>query len=150
MIAAAYLLLMVAAAQAQRVTHQTTTGWCSPNIANVTGKVTVNCIGVDPRALIKLNAQLSRTNQELTAKIDEANEWADRYHELETRLSEPGPNAELSQQAEAYLHEGELEKAKEILDRILKDDEKEESRGPLQPRPDRATGVSAAGSVAAF
>ena len=59
MIAAAYLLLMGAAAQAQVVIHQTTTGWCSPNIHNVTGKVTVNCKGVDPRALVRLNVRLT-------------------------------------------------------------------------------------------
>ncbi len=128
MIVTQLLLLAAVAGQGPSVIHQTTTGWCSPIITNVTGNVRVNCIGVDPRALKRLNLELNRTNKELTAKIDEANDWAERYHELETRLNEPGPNEELAQQAENALHEGELEKAKEILDRILEQDEKEESR----------------------
>jgi Tetratricopeptide repeat len=127
MMAAQIVLLAAVAAQNPTIVHLTTTGWCSPIITNVTGKVTVNCIGVDPRALKRLNTELNRASKELTAKIDEANDWAERYHELETRLNEDGPNEELAHQAENYLHEGELEKAREILDRILKADDKEES-----------------------
>lgn len=108
------LLLLIAAQQPPLVVHQTTSGWCSPIITNVTGNVTVNCIGVDPRALRFLNGELSRKNQELSAKIEEANEWADRYHQLETLLNQPGPNAELSRQAAEYLHQGDLDKAKNI------------------------------------
>jgi tetratricopeptide (TPR) repeat protein len=122
------MMLMILVAQSPAIIRQSTSGWCSPTIANVTGRVTVNCIGVNPRALEKLNQRLNRTSQELRAKIDEANDWAERYHELEARLSEPGPNAELSHQAEEHLRDGDLDKAKEILDRILKDDEKEERR----------------------
>ena len=128
MTAAQVVMLAALVAPTPNVARQTTTGWCSPIITNVTGNVTVNCIGVDPRALKKLNAELNRTGRELSATIEEANEWAERYHELEARLNEPGPQMELSRQAEEYLHQGELDKAREILDRILKEDEKEESR----------------------
>jgi hypothetical protein len=79
MILAEVMLLAAVAAQAPTVVRQTTTGWCSPIITNVTGNVTVNCIGVDPRALKRLNAELNRTSKELSGKIDEANEWAERY-----------------------------------------------------------------------
>lgn len=52
-------LVGLAALQEQPVTiAQKTSGWCSPAIANVVGNVTVNCIGVDPRALRRLNEQL--------------------------------------------------------------------------------------------
>ena len=97
------------------VAQQISTGWCSPNIANVTGPVTVNCIGVDPRALKRLNAQLGRQNVEIGAKIQQANEWAERYHELEKRLTETGDDTELSRQAAQYLKAGELEKAGAVL-----------------------------------
>jgi Tfp pilus assembly protein PilF len=127
-IALPLVLLAAAAAQGPAVVRQTTTGWCSPIITNVTGNVTVNCIGVDPRALKRLNAELNRASKELSAKIDEANDWTERYHELETRLNDAGPNEELARQAENYLHEGELEKARDILDRILTEDDKEVSR----------------------
>jgi len=124
MIAALPLLyLAVAAGQSPTIIRQTTTGWCSPIISNVTGNVTVNCNGVDPRALKRLNAQLAEKRQELAAKMDEADDWAERYHELEARLTEPGPDSALFRQAKEYLHEGEFDKANEILDRILDEDE---------------------------
>ena len=122
------LLAAAAATPAPTVIHQSTTGWCSPVIANVTGNVTVNCIGVDPRALNRLNAQLAKKDQQLTAKIAEANEWVDRYHELEAQLKAAGSNRELSRQAEEYVHQGDFEKAKEILDRLLKEDANEVDR----------------------
>jgi tetratricopeptide (TPR) repeat protein len=125
MAAAPVLFLAVAAGQSPTIIRQTTTGWCSPIISNVTGNVTVNCNGVDPRALKRLNIELVRTNKELATKIEEANEWVERYHELEARLSEPGPDSEAFRQAREYLHQGEFDKANEILDRILDEDEKE-------------------------
>lgn len=125
---AVLLLAGVAAAQGSAVIHQSTSGWCSPVIANVTGNVTVNCIGVDPRALTRLNAQLASKNQQLSAKIAEANQWVDRYHELETQLRQTGANQELSKQAEEYVHEGEFEKARSVLDQLLKEDAKEQDR----------------------
>jgi hypothetical protein len=89
---------------------QKTSGWCSPAIANVVGSVTVNCIGADPRALSRLNAELSRKNLAVADKIREADEWTSRYQEVEIRLREAGDDTALSRQAEEYLHEGELEK----------------------------------------
>src|ERR1019366_4931584 len=90
---------------------QKSSGWCSPNIANVAGNVTVNCIGVDPRALKRLNAELAGKNLQLADKVREADEWTARYKELEARLSAAGDDNVLSRQAEEYLHEGKLEKA---------------------------------------
>src|SRR6185369_803755 len=128
MIPLAHLLLAIAAAQSTGVIRQSTTGWCSPTIANVIGNVTVTCIGVDSRALKCLNAQLSKKNQELAAKIGEANEWVERYRELEASLKTFGSNSKLSLQAEEYLRQNKLEKAKNILNNILKEDEHEEDR----------------------
>src|SRR4249919_1564407 len=107
-----FLSLAIAAGQAtQPVSVQQSSGWCSPNIANVIGNVTVNCIGVDPRALARLNTQLSRKNLELADSIRQANEWTARYKELESQLRRSGDDSRLSKQAEDYLHQGELEKA---------------------------------------
>jgi len=107
------------------MTVQKTSGWCSPAIANVIGNVTVNCIGVDPRALKRLNVELSRKSLELAEKIREADEWTTRYKELEARLGEAPDDKVLSHQAEEYLHQGELEKAGAILDQILANEEKQ-------------------------
>jgi tetratricopeptide (TPR) repeat protein len=121
------LLLYSAIVQSQRsqtTIEQISTGSCSPNVANVQGNVTINCMGVDPRALVRLNAELGRTRLQLADKIREANEWARRYKDLESQLNEARDNTELSHQAEEYLHEGELEKAAAILDRIIQEEEK--------------------------
>src|SRR3954465_4067846 len=102
------LLLAIGIGQAtQSVSVQQSSGWCSPNIANVIGNVTVNCIGVDPRALDRLNAQLSRTHLELADRIRQANAWTARYKDLESQLRRNGDDNRLSQQAEDYLHQGE-------------------------------------------
>jgi hypothetical protein len=113
------LVVMATVQQPVPTIVQRSSGWCSPNIANVTGKVTVNCIGVDPRALRRLNAELERKSLETADKIREANEWTEKYKELESRLAAAGEDSVLSRRAEDYLHQGELEKAGAILDQIL-------------------------------
>jgi tetratricopeptide (TPR) repeat protein len=124
MIGAVYLtVLLLLTSQEGKVLRQMSSGWCSPNIANVSGNVTITCIGVNPKALERLNAQLSSKKTELSEKIREANEWAERYHELEKRLADSGENKELSHLAEKYLYEGELTEAGAVLDKILTADE---------------------------
>jgi len=119
------LLVVAIAQQSPTITAQISSGWCSPNIANVRGNVTVTCIGVDPRALKRLNFELNQKNLQLADKIRKSNEWAKKYKELEARLSQAGDDSLLSRQAEEYLREGELEKAGTILDQILGREEKE-------------------------
>src|SRR5260370_22108717 len=123
------LFILVAALQEAPVTIvQKSSGWCSPNIANVAGNVTVNCIGVDPRALKRLNAQLDRKNLQLADKIREADEWTSKYKELEAQLDRGGHHIALSNQAQEYLHQGELDKAGAILDNILPEEDKQTER----------------------
>src|SRR5271165_4757592 len=121
----AIVLLVMAAQEAQPTIVQRSSGWCSPNIAHVAGNVSVNCIGVDPRALKRLNAELNRKNLQLSDKIREADEWTAKYNELEARFSEAGDDSALSRQAEEYLHEGELEKAGAVLDQVLQKEQKQ-------------------------
>jgi tetratricopeptide (TPR) repeat protein len=113
------LMVLAAAQQSVPTTVQKTSGWCSPNIANVVGSVTVNCIGVDPRALKKLNEQLSEMKLDRDKAVQVADEWTKRYKELEAQLSAAGDDSVLSRQAEEYLHEGELEKAEAILRKLV-------------------------------
>jgi hypothetical protein len=122
-------VLLVSALQQQApTTIQRSTGPCSPNIANVTGNVTVNCIGVDPRAVKRLNAQLNQKDFRLAEKIREANQWAEEYKQLEAELSRASTDKELMGKAEEYLHQGELEKAGDVLDEILAREEKDIDR----------------------
>jgi tetratricopeptide (TPR) repeat protein len=119
------LAVLAVQQQAPVTIVQQTSGWCSPVIANVVGNVTVNCIGVDPRALKWLNAELTRKNLQFADRIREADEWTSRYKELEARLTGAADDSALSHKAEEYLHEGELENAGAILDQILKSEEKQ-------------------------
>src|SRR5437773_603129 len=108
-----FILLVVLAVSSQRPAdiQQHSSGRCSPNIVT-TGPVTVNCIGIDPRALRVLNRKLAQMQGTLDQKIQEANDWANKYHELEQRLVESGADTELSKKADQYLRQGELEKAR--------------------------------------
>jgi Tfp pilus assembly protein PilF len=107
---------------------QSSSGFCSPNFANITGNVTVNCYGVDPRALRHLNAELRRKKLALADKVREANMWAARYKELEERLLAEGNESLLSKRAEEYLHRGDLEKAGAVLDELIALEEKKVDR----------------------
>ena len=114
---------------ASEVTQTTGSGsWCSPT-QNGNGN-TVICNGVDPRAVDRLNELLDRKDLDLKQKIAEANEWAHRYNELNAQLEETkkqlavkGEDATLVQSAEDLLHEGKLEEARAIFDRLIPSDE---------------------------
>jgi hypothetical protein len=116
------LVLGVAAAQAPGI-HQQTQGPCSPVIGQTGGNVnvTINCPGVDPKALEALNrelgltqGQLRLTNQQLERKTKEANEWARKYQEL-SQQAQMTQDKRLGRQAEALLRDGKLEEAKTLL-----------------------------------
>jgi hypothetical protein len=132
-IAFCFLALAAVAARAATV-DQTTSGWCSPAVAAVQGKVTIVCNGVDPKALHRLNELLDKKDVELAKKIAEAEEWARRYRELEQRLADETNNAgraddaKLVADAQRSLKEGDLEKAGALLDRLIESSEAEVER----------------------
>jgi tetratricopeptide (TPR) repeat protein len=124
-----FLLAALFAASQQTVSvQQNNAGWCSPIFVNVPGPISVNCTGVDPRALARLNAELRTQKLSLETMIRKANEWAEKYKELEKRLADSEDDSELSRKAEEYLHDGELEKAGTILDEIIGREESEVER----------------------
>ena len=117
------VMLGVFALQAQAAVMetitQTTTGWCSPAVGLTGGNVTINCQGVDPKALVRLNELLDKKDLELQAKIRDAEEWTQKYRDLHQRLTEEGRDDALAQQAKKLLEEGKLEEAGAIIDRLL-------------------------------
>jgi tetratricopeptide (TPR) repeat protein len=121
-------LLLLSLAAAPQAIQQRTSGPCSPAIANTNGNVTINCDGIDPRALKRLNELLDQKDKQLDEKIREAEQWREKYLELERRLSDTTGDPQLSAEAKEYLHEGELDKAQETLKALLGDDEKEVDR----------------------
>jgi tetratricopeptide (TPR) repeat protein len=108
----------VTALQSRQSITQISYGWCSPNVVS-SGPVTVSCIGVDPRALARLNVELNKRKLQLDDKIREANSWADRYKELERQLSDVGKDNKLWEEAETDLHAGDLEGAGDALDQLI-------------------------------
>jgi tetratricopeptide (TPR) repeat protein len=130
----ALLVLLHSGAQAA-TTIQNTAGDCSPTITDVKGNITINCPGVPLKALNRLNELLDlkdkdfrETRENLSDKIKEANEWARKYRELQTRLIELGETNELSTEAERFLQNGEFEKAATILDQLLEKEERQIDR----------------------
>jgi tetratricopeptide (TPR) repeat protein len=124
------VLLVAITGWAQEI-EQTSEGWCSPNVAKSQGQVTIICQGVSPEALKRLNELLDLKDKELgTAKrsladkIKEAEDWAERYRELEARLAAQGSEDTLAQQAKEALGKGNLERAGALLDEILQREEK--------------------------
>ncbi len=111
------------------ITQTTGSGsWCSP-AQNGNGN-TVNCNEVDPRAEHYLNDLFDRMSLDLKQKTAEANDWARRYNELNAQLEETkkqltanGGDATMVQSAQDLLHEGKLEEARAIFDRLIQSDE---------------------------
>jgi tetratricopeptide (TPR) repeat protein len=68
--------------------------------------------------------ELGTTRLSREEKIKEAEDWAKRYRELEARLAAQGAEDTLAQQAKAALEQGDLNRAGELLDEILKREEK--------------------------
>lgn len=102
------VLLAVSTTYAQEIS-QTTHGWCSPAVADTQGNVTINCHGVDPRALDRLNELLDKKDLELEEKIQEANQWVEKYNEL---LASAADDPELQE----LIRRGDLDEAGRILD----------------------------------
>jgi tetratricopeptide (TPR) repeat protein len=80
--------------------------------------------------LDRLNELLDRKDLDLEQKTAEANEWARRYNDLNAQLEETkkqlaakGAAATLVQTAQDLLHEGKLEEARAIFDRLIQSDE---------------------------
>jgi tetratricopeptide (TPR) repeat protein len=108
--------------------EQSTGGWCSPAI-NGSGNL-VDCKGVDPRAIARLEELLDLKDRDLKDKIADANEWARKYNELNAQLTDArrqleakGEDATLVQTAQDLLHEGKLDEAGKIYDRLIASDE---------------------------
>jgi tetratricopeptide (TPR) repeat protein len=108
--------------------EQTTDGWCSPAIYGNGNHV--ECKGVDPRAMARLEELLDRKDRDLTEKIADANELARKYNELDAQLADArwqleakGEDPTLVQTAQDLLHEGKLDEARKIYDRLIASDE---------------------------
>jgi tetratricopeptide (TPR) repeat protein len=110
---------MLSSAQAAPPVTQVTHGWCSPAVANVQGDVTINCHGVDPKIVARLNEIIDVKDKQLVEAVRLANDWVARYQELEARLSLIEDPTEQEQLALALLKEGHLEEAGKLLDEML-------------------------------
>jgi tetratricopeptide (TPR) repeat protein len=108
--------------------EQSTSGPCSPAINGSNNSV--NCSGVDPRAMARLEELLDLKDRDLKQKVADANEWVRKYNELNAQLSDArrqleakGEDATLVQTAQDLLHEGKLDEARKIYDRLIASDE---------------------------
>jgi tetratricopeptide (TPR) repeat protein len=139
----ACLLMMFAGVVPAVAAEQSTAGSCSP-IQSGNNNVFI-CNGVDPRAMKRLNDDLDRMELNLQQKTTEANEWVRKYNELNTQfeqtkkeLEAKGEDATLVQAAQDLLHQGKLDEARKIYDRLIASDEANVDRA-AQNRFARAT-----------
>lgn len=86
---------------------------CSVTLAHG-GNATLTCVGVEPSVLRQLNAEFNRRKLSTSDRVREADEWARKYKELETLLTEA--TQDKSQRlAMTYLQQGDLSKASDAL-----------------------------------
>ena len=95
--------------------EQVTYGWCSPNIANVTGDVSIICVGVAPKALQKLNENLNQLRAKYDTAIEElvakADRWTRHYNELREMPLHTANRPKELEEIDHYILDGELDKA---------------------------------------
>lgn len=107
--------------------EQASQGWCSPPVSAVQGgtaTLTINCNGVEPKALKRLNTLLSKFD--LAQRLEKANEWVTVYRGL---ILTAGSHAdEASRQAAALIGAGELDKGGAVLDLALEMERADEIR----------------------
>lgn len=120
--------------------RQKSSGPCTVNSAGIQDnvEVTINCPGVDPRAMRFFNQELCKQTCQiseqggqianLAEKITAAEEWRKKYEELTERLANAGIDAVASHRAEELVHEGRLDEAEKVLGDLIKDDEQEVDR----------------------
>ena len=99
--------------------HQSTTGWCSPNVANVTGNVYVTCNGVPPNVVKRLNRQLAKEHLGREEALQKANAWVTKYQELERELNAFKGSPELVKRAKSFIGRGEFQEAGKVIDQLL-------------------------------
>lgn len=105
---------LIRAQNATVTIEQHTSGSCSPRITDVSSTVTINCAGVDPKALERLNEALRSKNLNLKDELKAAEEWASKYLELEKNLSQPTHGN--SKEAKAALAAGDFDRLEQLLD----------------------------------
>src|SRR3954454_5547168 len=122
------LIIILAGTVPAIAAEQSTTGWCSPIQSGKDN--TFICNGVDPRAMQRLNDDLDRMDLSLRTKTVEANEWARKYNELNAQFEETkkqlearGEDPTLVETAQDLLHQGKLDEARKIYDRLIASDE---------------------------
>ena len=117
----AFLVVIGLPAQQEPATRieQKTAGWCAPAVADIEGNVTINCQGVDPKALARLNELLDLKDLQLADKIKEAEDWVGKYQELLQRLESQADDSESAKRAESLIREGQFDEAGRILDEII-------------------------------
>ena len=109
---------MLSLSQADSI-DQKTEGWCSPAVHETDGNVTINCHGVSPKIVNRLEKLLDKQDIDLIKAQKEIDHWLKKYNELKTQLAKRPATDELAAKAKALLEKGDLESAEELLKKSL-------------------------------
>ena len=110
--------LMLSLAHADS-TEQNTKGWCSPAVNETDGNVTINCHGVSPKIVKRLEELLDKKDVDLIKVQEEVDHWLKKYNELKNQLAQRPATDELAAKAKALLDTGDLEGAEALLKKSL-------------------------------
>ena|ERR1700674_1633942 len=69
--------------------------------------------------LDKKDREIAGSGNLLAQRIQEANDWAKKYHELEQRLATAEDDSEVSEKARSLIKAGEFERAGALLDQLI-------------------------------
>jgi len=123
-------------------------GTCNPAMESVGGKVSLRllgngCLGIDPRATNEINEFLSefpktgprlqqivdQRDVELAEKVEQIVVWAKKYRELTKSVRDESAEAELNKKAADLLRDGDLERAAEQLDQLMRQGQRGTDQG---------------------
>ncbi len=109
---------MISLTQANAI-DQKTEGWCSPAINQTDGNVTINCHGVSPKIVQRLEQLLDKNELDLIEAKKQVDHWLAKYNQLKTQLAKRSETDERAAQAKVLLDNGELEAAEQLFKQSL-------------------------------
>ena len=96
-----------------------TEGWCSPAVYQTDGNVTINCQGVSPKIIQRLQDLLDKRDLDLLESQKEVHQWLTKYNELKAQLEKYSATDERTLEAKALLEKGELEAVEMLFKKSL-------------------------------
>ncbi len=110
--------LIISPVQAGSV-EQKTKGWCSPAVNDTKGNITIDCHGVSPKIVKRLEELLDKNELDLIKAKETILLWFKKYNELKSQLTARPAADKKATKAKILLENGDLKGAKDLLKQSL-------------------------------